>query len=128
MEADHRDKTIQSFAQNILRLGNECRALADENKALKAEVKQWKGNHRIVIEDRNTLLSSLVNLKAEVERLRKAGDAMKSAYYNSQFAGMVPPEENPDTEEVMVRVDNAYKAVEEAMANWNAAKEGKPSV
>lgn len=38
MEADHRDKTIQSFAQNILRLGNECRALADENKALKSKI------------------------------------------------------------------------------------------
>ena len=46
VEADCRDETIQSFAQNILRLSQECRALADENK----------------------------ELKAEVERLRKAGD------------------------------------------------------
>lgn len=37
METDHRDSTIQSFADNILRLGNECRALADENKRLKYE-------------------------------------------------------------------------------------------
>lgn len=37
MEADYRDSTIQQFAQNILRLGNECRALADENKRLKHE-------------------------------------------------------------------------------------------
>jgi hypothetical protein len=38
METDHRDSTIQCFANNILRLGNECRALAEENARLKAEV------------------------------------------------------------------------------------------
>ncbi len=38
MEADYRDETIQSFAQNILRLGSECRALADENKELKSKI------------------------------------------------------------------------------------------
>lgn len=38
VEADYRDQTIKSFAENILRLGQECRALADENKALKAKV------------------------------------------------------------------------------------------
>ncbi len=37
VEADYRDETIKSFAQNILRLGNECRSFADENKRLKAE-------------------------------------------------------------------------------------------
>lgn len=37
MEADYRDETIQSFAQNILRLGQECRALAYENKELKED-------------------------------------------------------------------------------------------
>lgn len=38
VEADYRDETIQSFAKNILRLGQECRALADENKALKSKI------------------------------------------------------------------------------------------
>ena len=38
VEADCRDETIQSFAQNILRLGNECRSLADENKELKSKI------------------------------------------------------------------------------------------
>lgn len=38
VEADYRDETIQSFAQNILRLGSECRALADENKTLKSKI------------------------------------------------------------------------------------------
>lgn len=38
MEADYRAETIQSFAENVLRLGSECRALADENKSLKSKV------------------------------------------------------------------------------------------
>ena len=42
MEADYRDETIQSFAQNILRLGNECRALAEENARLKEEKEGYK--------------------------------------------------------------------------------------
>lgn len=42
MGADHRDETIKSFAENILRLGNECRDLAEENKKLKAEVEMLK--------------------------------------------------------------------------------------
>lgn len=46
VEADYRDETIQSFAQNILRLGQECRALADENKALKAKVEMLEGRVR----------------------------------------------------------------------------------
>ena len=37
MEANHKDETIKSFAKNILRLGNECRALAEENQRLKYE-------------------------------------------------------------------------------------------
>ena len=47
-------------------------------------------------------------LKAEVERLRKAGDAMAEALNL-----------NDDV------FDNLEK--KEAQANWNAAKEGKPS-
>lgn len=42
VEADYRDQTIQSFAQSILRLGQECRTLADENKALKVNVERLK--------------------------------------------------------------------------------------
>ncbi len=38
MEADYRDETIKGFAENILRLGQECRALADENKELKSKI------------------------------------------------------------------------------------------
>lgn len=48
-------------------------------------------------------------LKAEVERLRKAGDAMQKRLYVL---------ENPTHHEVYLKL----------LSDWNAAKEGKPSV
>jgi len=70
---------------NVLRLGSEVRDLTDENK----------------------------KLKAEVERLRKAGDAMyesKIGYYGEQI------------------LEDMKHHSGELCRNWNAAKEGKPSV
>lgn len=37
------DSLIQSLSKNVLNLGNECRALADENKRLKEEIEMLKG-------------------------------------------------------------------------------------
>ena len=94
--------------------------LESENARLKAEVERWKGNHAVVIEDRNTVLSSLVNMKAEVERLRA-----------SSFVTAVPVEQYE-------RLINAGDALAEELigryfgnrlvTDWNAAKEVKPSV
>lgn len=36
------DNISENLAASVLRLGNECRALADENKTLKAEVERLK--------------------------------------------------------------------------------------
>jgi outer membrane murein-binding lipoprotein Lpp len=73
------EQMIQSFAANVLRLGNEVRELAAEN----------------------------ARLKAEVERLTKAGDAMaedlKACY----------------------RAEGYDPADSETIPKWNAAKEGK---
>jgi hypothetical protein len=77
--------------------------LKEENDRLKAALQQWKGNHSIVIEDRDTLLLALVKLKDENDRLRTAGDAMHEELAN--FAMTWPLREA-----------------------WNAAKEGNPSV
>lgn len=71
VETDYRDQTIQSFAKSILRLGQECRTLADENKTLKAEVERL-----------TNCKSEADRLKAEVERLR-----------TSSFVTAVPVEE-----------------------------------
>ena len=67
VEADYRDETIQSFAQSILRLGNECRALADENKELKAEVERLRASSFVTA----VSVEEYEKLKAEVERLTK---------------------------------------------------------
>lgn len=37
------DNINESLAASVLRLGNECRALADENARLKAEVERLEG-------------------------------------------------------------------------------------
>lgn len=37
------DTVIQSLSKNVLNLGNECRALSDENKRLKEEIEMLKG-------------------------------------------------------------------------------------
>lgn len=75
------DSIIKSLSKNVLNLGNECRALAEEN----------------------------ARLKAEVERLRKAGDAMakRTEFFQKRW----------DADELCQEVEA-----------WNSAKEGKPSV
>ena len=75
-------------------------------KALEEKVAEMAKRERMkAIPVEAQLLDSIARLKAEVERLRKAGDAMAyiMAYENdSEFDGFVD--------------------------SWNAAKEGKPSV
>ena len=94
-----------------------------ENASLKSDLQMEKDNEdRLVrewqranneIHGLNSQVAALIDnqtsLKAEVERLRKAGDAMAKALNL-----------NDDV------FDNQDKR--EAQANWNAAKEGKPSV
>ena len=40
MSEENKDRIIQDFATNLIRLGNECRDHALENKRLKAEVER----------------------------------------------------------------------------------------
>lgn len=68
---------------------------------LKAEVDALKLGSLLTAVD----VLQFINLKAEVERLRKAGDAMEDAI-----------------------IDGGLNALNKARDAWNAAKEGKPSV
>ena len=73
MEADHRDQTIQSFAQNILRLGNECRSLNVENAKLKYEAVHnfgQLGEQSAEIARLKAEVERLTNCKAEADRLK----------------------------------------------------------
>ncbi len=136
-EHSFEDPIKTSLAKSVLNLGIECRALADKNARLKTEVEQLKeGNDCLgqmhdkemersayLLEEFNRttawgrgLESDLSHarveisfLKAEVERLRKAGDAMQKRLYVL---------ENPTHHEVYLKL----------LSDWNAAKEGKPSV
>lgn len=63
------DTIIQSLSKNVLNLGNVCRALAEENKRLKHEAVHDAGQL-------GEQSAEVHCLKAEVDRLRKAGDAL----------------------------------------------------
>jgi predicted RNase H-like nuclease (RuvC/YqgF family) len=81
------DSIIQSLSKNVLNLGNECRALAEENKRLKSLCDNlgMGGKHTITeIEAENA------RLKAEVERLSKP--AIIGGYNISQYIRMANSE------------------------------------
>ena len=64
------DSIIESLSKGVLNLGNECRALSDENARLKAEVEELTGLLKA-----STYYNSseeVTRLKAEVKRLTKA--------------------------------------------------------
>jgi len=119
------DSIVQSFAANVLRLGNEVRDLSisnavlrDDNARLKAEVQHWQEQWHFVIEDNNKQMDELARLRAssfvtavpveQYERVVKAGDAMYVVIYGFNWLAF-----NKD-------ITNTLDA-------WNAAKEGKPS-
>lgn len=80
------DTIIKSLSKNVLNLGNECRALAEEN----------------------------TRLKDEVERLRKAGDAVALDY----------------AERIEIEAGKTVKTLMKTLPvlrEWNDAKEGKQS-
>ena len=93
------EEMINSFAANVLRLGNEVRDLSISNAVLRQENEELHKDYEALADEHTKLIDKNTRLKAEVERLRKAGDAM---------AADLPP----------------FGSVKD----WNAAKEGKPSV
>ena len=75
MDKDSKDKAIETFAANCIRLGNECRDLADENKRLKTEVERLNSELytcSCANANMHKHKNDYARLKAEVERLTKA--------------------------------------------------------
>jgi hypothetical protein len=64
------EQMIQSFAANVLRLGNEVRELADENARLKAEVE------RLTAFTTRTIIPN-EELQAQVEELQNRCDFLE---------------------------------------------------
>ena len=105
--------TEQEMKEEIARLKAEVERLISVSEAWKkrrldkveAECIDWSDYEKLKAEN--------ARLKAEVERLREAGDALyesKIGYYGEQI------------------LEDMKHDTGEMCRNWNAAKEGKPSV
>jgi hypothetical protein len=104
-EHSFNDSEVKSLAKSVLNLGNECRALAEENKRLKSLCDNLGMGGKYTI---TAIEAENARLQAQVERLTKAGDAMQTRlnFFQKRW----------DSDEMC----------EEAEA-WNAAKEGEQS-
>ena len=103
------DSIQESLAASVLRLGNECRDLANERNAIKEHIRYLEIELKCETGRWERTMEENAHLKAEVERLRKAGDNLITAL-----------DKRDDV------FDNSDKR--DAIKAWNAAKEGKPSV
>ena len=89
------------------------KGMAAEIEMLKKELNISNQMKFTYMDDCTKMLAEYARLKAEVERLRKAGDAMASSI---QF------------NEEMAQDYNGPTIVHQSVKAWTAAKEGKPSV
>jgi hypothetical protein len=100
---------------------NHIGGLQEENARLKADIKDLREDRirmcNVTIED----IAVIAHLKAEVERLRKAGDAMADEYRR-----MCKGEPAAGWFHRLMAGNEDFKI--EHLEAWNAAKEGKPSV
>ena len=103
--------------------GEMVKAMA-ENRLLKVEVQHWQEQWHFVIQDNNKQMDENARLKAEVERLRAS--SFVTAVPVEQYERVVKAGDEMASE--WVDREGLYHANEDFIANWNAAKEGNPSV
>ena len=65
------EEMIQSFAANVLRLGNEVRDLAISNAVLRQENEELHKDYEALADEHTKLIDRNARLKAEVERLKE---------------------------------------------------------
>lgn len=147
------EEMINSFAANVLRLGNECRDLSISNAVLRQENEELHKDYESLADEHTKLIDRNKTLKAEVERMehqvkywrieaetdnaRWLRSLEESARLRaSSFVTAVPVEHY----ERVVKAGDAVVADLEhltksgwfdrckSVKRWNAAKEGKPSV
>jgi cell division protein FtsB len=68
------EEMINSFAANVLRLGNEVRDLSISNAVLRQENEELHKDYEALADEHTKLIDRNKTLKAEVERLRKGAD------------------------------------------------------
>ena len=86
----------------------EIAKLREENARLKADVNELADGLKLACEAGIKMADEVTRLKAEVERLTKAGDAMRIGH-EAQLNGYPYP----------------AKMIDKSLDGWNAAKEGK---
>ena len=94
---------LQAEVERLRNLGIKLESMIDP---LKAEVERLDNNCDYLDRKLDEEIDKSAMLCGQVERLRKAGNAMASEW---------------------VAREGLYHANEDFIANWNAAKEGKPS-
>ena len=68
------EEMINSFAANVLRLGNEVRDLSISNAVLRQENEELHKDYEALADEHTKLIDRNKTLKAEVENLRKSAD------------------------------------------------------
>jgi predicted nuclease with TOPRIM domain len=103
-----------SLGQNDNYLILEFAKLRDENARLKAEVERLQNNCDYLDRELDREIDKTAMLCGQVERLRKAGDAVALDY-----AERIEIEAGETAKTLMKTVP--------VLRDWNAAKEGKPA-
>ena len=112
---EEQNAQIEALKQDLLEKSAELRKSEEYNEALCERMQDLNNEVYGLQTQVAALIDDQTRLKAEVERLRKAGDALARI--------VEPPYDHMKKDEYSM-----WAAEIDAMNRWNAAKEGKPSV
>ena len=104
----------ESFATNVLRLGNECRDWSDQVKGLREELAR-------VMEDLHTANDALATLRSDHKWLISCHKTIRSTYHQHILAIAGAVQDIADAGEYSPKVAKAWKAYEQAMADASEA-------
>lgn len=106
--------TVESFASNVLRLGNECREWADQVKRLKEEMAR-------VQEDLHITNDVLASLRLDHKWLISCHKTIRSTYHQHILAIAGAVQDIADAGEYNPKEAKLWKAYEQAMAEASEA-------
>lgn len=106
--------TAESFASNVLRLGNECRDWFGQTDALKQELAR-------VMEDLHTANDALATLRLDHKWLISCHKTIRSTYHQHILAIAGAVQDIADAGEYKPKEAKLWKAYEQAMAEASEA-------
>ena len=104
----------ESFAKNVLRLGDECRDQADQVKGLKEELAR-------VMEDLHTANDAMASLRLDHKWLISCHKTIRSTYHQHILAIAGAVQDIADAGEYNPKEAKVWKAYEQAMADASEA-------